>query len=152
MPSAKILEQKKAAVAELAEKMGRAASGVLVKYQGTFAEAADEIFETKTDSPEAVIVTYGKVSHVAVEAARLSDRSVKVIRLAKICPVDMSALTDSIGDAKLVYILEEGVKRGGIGEMIASYVAEAGLGKTVYCHNAPDGFVCHGDTDSLYRH
>lgn len=39
MPSAKILEQKKAAVAELAEKMGRAASGVLVKYQGITVEA-----------------------------------------------------------------------------------------------------------------
>ena len=34
MPSEKILEQKKAAVAELSEKMGRAAAGVLVKYQG----------------------------------------------------------------------------------------------------------------------
>ena len=34
MPSEKILEQKKAVVADLADKFGRAASGVLVKYQG----------------------------------------------------------------------------------------------------------------------
>ena len=34
MPSAKILEQKKAIVEALADKMGRAASGVLVKYEG----------------------------------------------------------------------------------------------------------------------
>lgn len=34
MPSEKILEQKKAVVAELSDKMSRAASGVLVKYQG----------------------------------------------------------------------------------------------------------------------
>ena len=34
MPSAKILEQKKAVVESLADKMGRAASGVLVKYEG----------------------------------------------------------------------------------------------------------------------
>ena len=34
MPSAKILEQKKAFVEELADKFGRATSGVLVKYQG----------------------------------------------------------------------------------------------------------------------
>lgn len=38
MPSIKVLEQKKAAVAELSEKMGRAASGVLVKYQGITVE------------------------------------------------------------------------------------------------------------------
>ena len=38
MPSEKILEQKKAAVATLTEKMGRAASGVLVKYQGITVE------------------------------------------------------------------------------------------------------------------
>ena len=34
MPSEKILEQKKAVVESLAEKMGRATSGVLVKYEG----------------------------------------------------------------------------------------------------------------------
>ena len=34
MPSEKILEQKKALVESLADKMGRAASGVLVKYEG----------------------------------------------------------------------------------------------------------------------
>jgi len=34
MPSKKVLEQKQAAVAELADKLGRAASGVLVSYQG----------------------------------------------------------------------------------------------------------------------
>ena len=38
MPSAKVLEQKKAVVAELSEKMGRAVSGVLVKYQGITVE------------------------------------------------------------------------------------------------------------------
>ena len=38
MPSAKILEQKKAVVADLADKFGRAASGVLVKYQGITVE------------------------------------------------------------------------------------------------------------------
>ena len=34
MPSEKVLEQKKALVSNLADKMGRAASGVLVKYEG----------------------------------------------------------------------------------------------------------------------
>ena len=38
MPSAKVLEQKKAIVAELAEKFGKASSGVLVKYQGITVE------------------------------------------------------------------------------------------------------------------
>ncbi len=38
MPSQKILEQKTAAVEALSEKLGRAASGVLVKYQGITVE------------------------------------------------------------------------------------------------------------------
>ena len=38
MPSQKILEQKTAAVEALTEKLGRAASGVLVKYQGITVE------------------------------------------------------------------------------------------------------------------
>ena len=38
MPSEKTLEQKKAVVADLSEKMGRAVSGVLVKYQGITVE------------------------------------------------------------------------------------------------------------------
>lgn len=38
MPSQKILEQKTAAVEALSEKLGRAASGVLVRYQGITVE------------------------------------------------------------------------------------------------------------------
>ena len=38
MPNAKILEQKKAVVESLTEKMGRSVSGVLVKYQGITVE------------------------------------------------------------------------------------------------------------------
>ncbi len=38
MPSQKILEQKSAAVEALTEKLGRAASGVLVRYQGITVE------------------------------------------------------------------------------------------------------------------
>ena len=38
MPNAKVLEQKIAAVEALSEKMGKAASGVLVKYQGITVE------------------------------------------------------------------------------------------------------------------
>ena len=38
MPSSKVLEQKKAQVADLSDKMGRAAFGVLVKYQGITVE------------------------------------------------------------------------------------------------------------------
>ena len=38
MPSVKVLEQKKAIVADLSEKFGKAASGVLVKYQGITVE------------------------------------------------------------------------------------------------------------------
>ena len=40
MPSEKILEQKKAVVADLSDKMSRAASGVLVKYQGITVDEA----------------------------------------------------------------------------------------------------------------
>ena len=38
MPNAKVLEQKKLAVESLSDKMGRAASGVLVKYEGSTVE------------------------------------------------------------------------------------------------------------------
>lgn len=38
MPNAKILEQKKAVVESLTDKMGRSVSGVLVKYQGITVE------------------------------------------------------------------------------------------------------------------
>lgn len=117
-----------------------------------FVSAGDEIFATDVDHPDAVIITYGKVSHVALRASELSEHKVKIIRPAKICPLDMNKLSQLIGDAKLVYVLEEGVKRGGIGEMIAAYFGESASGKKVYCHTVPDGFVCHGDADSLYRH
>ena len=43
MPSNAILEQKKAVVAELAEKLRNAKSGVLVKYEGITVEVDTEL-------------------------------------------------------------------------------------------------------------
>ena len=124
--------------------------GSEIEYdRSIFSHTENEMFSTDCNDAECVIITYGRLAYVAAKAAAMSTRKVKVIRLGMICPLDMEKLSALIGSAKLVYVLEEGVKRGGIGEMIASYFASATSDKTVFCHNTPDGFISHGDIDSL---
>ncbi len=117
-----------------------------------FAHVGDEIYVAGSDAPECVIITYGRLSRVALEAAKLSEKRVRVVRLGKICPLNMDKISELCDGADLVYVLEEGVKRGGIGEQIGAYFSASAAGAVIRCHNAPEGFVCHGDLESLLKH
>lgn len=71
---------------------------------------------------EVVIVTYGRITKEAHKAFSILKKytSVMLIKLVKIYPVDFETILNASENAKLVYVLEEGIKSGGIGEKIAS--------------------------------
>lgn len=100
---------------------------------------------------DAVIVTYGRVTMRAWEAAqRLGGQKVRIIKLVKIFPLDMAALLPYLEGARLVYMLEEGIKQGGIGEKLAAQMAEAGLldGTKLHIH-AVEGYLPHATVAEL---
>ncbi len=87
--------------------------------------------------------------------------SVGVIKLVKIYPFDADEIKKLCCGAKLVYLLEEGMKSGGIAEKLAAEFAcdDVAQNKVNGRSHEPriairaiDGrFVSHGDVDSLYR-
>lgn len=118
-------------------------------------------------SPDVVIVTYGRITANAVLAAKMLSEgsgggySVGVIKLVKIYPFDADEIKKLCCGAKLVYLLEEGMKSGGIAEKLAAEFAcdDVAQNKVNGRSHEPriairaiDGrFVSHGDVDSLYR-
>ena len=106
------------------------------------------------NAPDIVIVTYGIVTEEAVRAAEaLSDEySAGIIKLLRVHPINFSGIIPLIRGARLVYILEEGVQKGGVGETIAALAQQSGLPCRVVIRAVGDEFVPHGDRESLLRH
>lgn len=110
--------------------------------EGEEVEEDDFAYSPEIEKAEAVIVTYGRVSSVAREAAALLNekRKTGVLRLKKIFPLDLEKLSPLLKSAKIVYFLEEGGKAGGIGEKFA-----AGFqGKAEVAVHAIEGFAGQG--------
>ena len=110
--------------------------------------AAD--FPGNTAGKPLTILTYGRIAYEALRAAAeiFLTRPVRVIRLSKIYPLDKDAILTALGGAERFLIVEEGMRRGGIGEMVAAILAEAGAPARVKILAVSD-FVSHGDTASL---
>ena len=138
------------------EELGRAldsafaASGpVAVRYpkgkEKNYDRAAfsgENVLCDKKDECDVAIVTYSRLSASAVEAEKLLEGA-KTVRLFKLFPIDFDELDAVTAGAKLIYVLEEGERCGGIGEKIAAH-----YGGRVHVR-AIDGFVPHGDERSL---
>ncbi len=97
-----------------------------------------------------VILTYGRIAHEALRAAEelAASRPVRVIRLARLYPLNAGDIRSAMDGAKRCLIVEEGMRRGGIGEAIAAILAESGTDVRVKILAAAD-FVPHGDAASL---
>ncbi|MBO4429371.1 MAG: 1-deoxy-D-xylulose-5-phosphate synthase [Clostridia bacterium] len=93
-------------------------------------------------SRDVVIITYSRLTKNAVEAEKLLGGA-KTVKLLRLFPIDFDELDKHIDGAKLIYVLEEGIRSGGVGEKIA-----ARYGDRVFVR-AADGFVPHGDLASL---
>ena len=107
---------------------------------GTFA------YSSNINTAKNVIVTYGRITALANEAAGLSDDTA-VIKLIKIFPLDIAKIGALLSGKELCYVLEESCKTGGVGEKL--YPAFGGV-KSVYIH-AIDNFVEHGELDDLHK-
>lgn len=103
------------------------------------------------------IITYGRLSYNAVQAAKLLAESkglgVRVIRVLRLKPLDFSVFSELISGFDALYFLEEGVKNGGFAEHAVAYMAERGMtaGVKVMIRAVDDRFVSHGETNRLFE-
>ncbi|WP_303867280.1 1-deoxy-D-xylulose-5-phosphate synthase [Acetobacterium wieringae] len=76
--------------------------------------------------PEIVMVTYGRITKNVYEAVQLlkANHRIRLIKLIQVYPLNSQKILSLIGQPRLVYVLEEGIRSGGIGEKLAAAFAQ----------------------------
>lgn len=105
------------------------------------------------EDAEIAIVTYGRIfgeSYKAYKRLKQEGISVKVVKLNIIVPIPEGSM-EAIRNVKKVFMFEEGVKSGGVGESFASVMLENRIGAEFKLTAFPDCFVKQGKTDSIFK-
>jgi pyruvate/2-oxoglutarate/acetoin dehydrogenase E1 component len=85
---------------------------------------------TRREGSDATIVTFGAMSHTALDAAATLAEDgveVEVIDLRTLAPLDRDAILTSVAKTSRVAVLYEAPRTGGIGGEIAAVIAEEGF-------------------------
>ena len=106
-----------------------------------------------SENADVCIVTYGRITANAFEAARVLEEngvSVKIVKLVKIYPFDAKEIVKLCRGAKLVYLLEEGIRSGSVSEKLSGIVLGA-TGANVVINAVRESFPPHAKVDELYE-
>ncbi|MBQ2714959.1 MAG: 1-deoxy-D-xylulose-5-phosphate synthase, partial [Clostridia bacterium] len=108
-------------------------------------------YTENVSSKEIVIITYGRISRQAYGALELlKDKySIGMIKLKQIFPINYSLIDKLTSKAKLIYIVEEGVFSGGVGEKLSANLKKDT--KTIFVR-AIEEYVEHGSMKDLLEH
>ena len=119
-------------------------TGMQTHTDGAFA------YTDGVEKREIAIVTYGRITAEAEKASEMlsGEHTVGIIKLVRIYPIATEEIIDLTRGAKLVYVLEEGIRSGGVGEKLAAAYAKSGAAARVIVR-AIDGYLPHGDQKSL---
>jgi len=105
------------------------------------------------DKADVCIVTYGRITANAFEAARVLEEngvSVKIVKLVKIYPFDAKEIVRLCSGSKLVYLLEEGIRSGSVSEKLSGIVLGA-TGANVVINAVRESFPPHAKVEELYE-
>lgn len=125
--------------------------GCEADYDRSVFKAVDKdntVFATDCEDAEITIITYGRITADVVKAAKISGKKIRIIRLLKVNPVDFKTVLNLCNNTKIL-VVEEGIRRGGVGEAIAAAAGQADYKNTVSIHALESGFVPHGDIASI---
>lgn len=101
---------------------------------------------------DATIVFAGHMGEIAKEARtalREMGKEVGLINLRTLFPLDEAHIKEILSDTDVVLTLEDGVVRGGVGELICSILKDEGKKVIIKAHEK--GIVEHGALDELYK-
>jgi 1-deoxy-D-xylulose-5-phosphate synthase len=116
--------------------------------------ATDNTYDVLCDADSDItLVTYGRIfanAYTAFEKLRENGKSIKVIKLNCIKPIDENAVAEAMKSDK-IFFFEESLKSGSVGERFAYMLSLKGYtGKFV--HTAiDDGFVPQASVESLIK-
>lgn len=98
---------------------------------------------------DVTIIATGRMVKRAQEVSALTDKSVEIIALPTIKPLDEAAVLASAMKTGNVITIEDNVKIGGMGSMIASLLEEKSVKCKFRIFAFPDTPVTHGSVDEL---
>lgn len=130
---------------------------VAVRYpkggEGEYRERGVDKSKLLRTGEDFTIITYGININDAVKAAdMLAEKSIycDVLKLGSIKPLDEDAIIASVSKTGRLYVLEECVSGGCVGEEIASMLVKAGQSpRRLVLRNLGDSFVPHGKVQRL---
>ena len=98
---------------------------------------------------DVTIIATGRMVKRAQEVAALAGKSVEILALPTIKPLDEVAVIASAMKTKHVITIEDNVKTGGMGSMIATLLKEKQVDSKFRIFAFPDEPVTHGSIDEL---
>lgn len=107
------------------------------------------------EGEELTIIACGMAVHGAIEAARklnAEGRSVGVIDMASIKPLDRDAILRAAGRSKRMMTVEEHNVIGGLGAAVAEVLADEGAGVKLLRHGIYDEYSLIAPPTHLYAH
>ena len=116
---------------------------------GEFSLSSAKVIKDGTDI---TIVAEGQSVSIALVAEKiLAERgiSAEIIDVRTIKPIDYNTIFDSANKTGRLYSLEENLKRGGMGEMIAAEAKLRNMNFTAYVKAIDDEFIPHGSISEL---
>lgn len=103
----------------------------------------------------AFIGTGETVIHCLLAAAHLADTAglgCRVISLPTLKPLDSSAILSAARECRAVVTAEEHMVNGGLGEAVASVIAQAGIGTRLKIAGIADEYTATGSQADIFRH
>lgn len=119
--------------------------GTMTDYdRSSFLPAGDSM--TVSGEGDTVVITYGRITKNVFVALKDAD-NVKIIKLLRLFPVDEEEIMRQTAGAKRIFIIEEGIRHGGMGEALTGCFP-AGSSVTV---RAVEDFLPHGNVEDLEK-
>ena len=106
------------------------------------------------EGKDLTIVSYGIMINEAIEAADLlsgNDLRAEIIKLDRICPLDMGPVEASAKKTGAVFVIEDCARQGSLSQELFSALASGGFDGKCAARNLGDVFVSHGSRDELLR-
>lgn len=120
--------------------------------------AADFVFGKAIEharGEELTIIACGLPVHPSVEVARrlnAAGRSVGVIDMATVKPIDRDAVLEAASRSKVLMTIEEHNVLGGLGAAVAEVLTDEGIGRRLIRHGIRDEYALIAPPTHLYAH
>lgn len=110
------------------------------------------VWQWLREGGQAVLIAHGRmVRHALLAAGLLHDAGIEaaVVNASTLKPLDKESVRRAFSGGRAVFVIEENVSAGGLGQAVAMMCMEEGLPSPRGCLTVGDRFVPHGSVDEL---